>query len=195
MGGPPVSVCIGPAPSGIKPQPSMYGCQLQLGPEQWTQPMGDQMQQPMGDWMKSWIGNARQYGGMGFQDMGIRFQNMGVPDMGSAPNGYYFSMPQPMQGAMSGPMSTQGSGMQGDMSSMQGPGIRLGAVPNPLSHRMPSAELARVLERAQPRLIMGSGLSSILVDAAALDASHEASPDFSDAPLPACKSSDTVFSS
>ena len=60
---------------------------------------------------------------------------------------------------------------------------KLGAVPNPLSHRMPPVELARVLERAQPRLIMGSP-SSLPAGQTTLDPSHEASAHFPDTPLP-----------
>jgi len=62
---------------------------------------------------------------------------------------------------------------------------KLGAVPNPLSHRMPPVELARVLERAQPRLIMGSP-SSLPAGQTTLDPSHEASAHFPDTPLPEC---------
>ena len=62
---------------------------------------------------------------------------------------------------------------------------KIGAVPNPLSHRMPAAELARVLERAKPRVVLGSGLSSASGQPA-LDPDHQAGAHFSDAPLPEC---------
>lgn len=62
---------------------------------------------------------------------------------------------------------------------------KLGAVPNPLSHRMPTSELRRVLERAKPRIVLG-GEPSAATGQAALEPEYEAHPRFSDAPLPQC---------
>ncbi|MFP6641252.1 MAG: AMP-binding protein [Myxococcota bacterium] len=60
---------------------------------------------------------------------------------------------------------------------------KLGAVPNPLSDRMPEAELAEVLARAEPRLVMGGTLPAA-DGGSPLPAAHEPDSRFSDAPLP-----------
>ena len=62
---------------------------------------------------------------------------------------------------------------------------KLGAVPNPLSHRMPTPELKRVLERAKPRVVMGGTLPSASGQPA-LKAEHKGHLRFSEAPLPEC---------
>lgn len=62
---------------------------------------------------------------------------------------------------------------------------KIGAVPNPLSHRMPEAELSRVLERARPRVVIGSALASASGQPA-LDADYEPSLEYAGDPLPGC---------
>jgi bile acid-coenzyme A ligase len=59
---------------------------------------------------------------------------------------------------------------------------KLGAVPNPLSHRLPAAERDRILERAAPALTVGCGGPGAATPALAAD--FEPASTLSDAPLP-----------
>jgi bile acid-coenzyme A ligase len=62
---------------------------------------------------------------------------------------------------------------------------KLGAVPNPLSHRLPEPELAAILERAEPRLLLG-GQTQGGGAPTCLPAGFEPEGGLSDAPLPEC---------
>jgi len=58
---------------------------------------------------------------------------------------------------------------------------KLGAVPNPISHRLPAAERAKILERAAPRLAVGCEAPA---GAASLPADFAPESSLPDAPLP-----------
>ena len=60
---------------------------------------------------------------------------------------------------------------------------KLGAVPNPLSPGMPDAELAAILERARPRVVLG-GQGPAHADARFLPADYPSGLALSDEPLP-----------
>lgn len=60
---------------------------------------------------------------------------------------------------------------------------KLGAVPNPLSHRLPAAELDAVLARARPELVLGAPEGAALAWPR-LHADHQPDAGVSDAPLP-----------
>ena len=60
---------------------------------------------------------------------------------------------------------------------------KLGAIPHPISYRMPSAERLAMLELVRPRLVMGSDDPNELPGAAYLPMGFEPDPTLSDAPL------------
>ena len=61
---------------------------------------------------------------------------------------------------------------------------KLGAIPHPISSRMPVAERIAMLELVRPRLIVGTNDPDELPGAAYLSAGFEPDPALSDAPLP-----------
>ena len=60
---------------------------------------------------------------------------------------------------------------------------KLGAIPQPVSYRLPEIELSAVVELANPSLIVGVGLGSFH-DRQILHAGFQADPQLSDEPLP-----------
>jgi bile acid-coenzyme A ligase len=60
---------------------------------------------------------------------------------------------------------------------------KLGAIPHPISCRMPSAERAAMLELVKPRLVLGTGEPDDLPGAMHLPAGFEPDPALSDTPL------------
>jgi bile acid-coenzyme A ligase len=61
---------------------------------------------------------------------------------------------------------------------------KIGAVPQPVSYRLPGPELAAILELADPKVVIGLADSSLALGRQVLPLGYEPDPSFSDEPMP-----------